>query len=187
MCPTNGSDSVLNTNAVVGPRTVARPLCVGAVLAVTVTGASVDRRGELLDDEVEQPVDADRPGGGADDDGREPRAGEPVLGAGDDVLLGQRALLEVLLDQARRRTRRPPRSASRGRGRPSRAGRRATRTPRPSARSGRGRPSRAGGRRRRRTRAPGRSAARTGRPGCRTRRRAGRAWPRSRPARGRAC
>ena len=68
-------------------------------MPITVIGRRVERRGKLLDDEIEQSVDADRLGGRTDDHRRETRVGEAELGAAHDVFLRERALLEVLLDQ----------------------------------------------------------------------------------------
>ena len=78
----------------------------------------------------------------------EPRVREAGLHARHDLLLGERALLEVLLDQLVVGLGDRLHQLLAGRDRPSRAARRATRPPPRSGRSGTGPPSRAGGRRR---------------------------------------
>ena len=69
------------------------------VFDVTVHGSAVDRRRELLGDEREQPVDTDRLGGRATDHRSDTGVREPGLHADGDLFLGERAVLQVLLDQ----------------------------------------------------------------------------------------
>ena len=89
-------------------------------LAMTVTGAAVERRGELLDDEVQQAVDADRLGGRADDHRREARASRTRASRRSRCAPRAACPPRGTPRSARRRIRRRPRSASRGQGRRSR-------------------------------------------------------------------
>ncbi len=99
MWPTNGSDTVLKTNAQSGAEASGSRVSSMSPLPTTVMAVAVGRRWELFDDEVQQPVDADRPRRRAADHRGEARPREPVLRARHDVFLGEGAAVEVLLDQ----------------------------------------------------------------------------------------
>ncbi len=155
MWPTNGSDTVLNTNAVSGPGGIAGAfLLVAALRRRDRTGPRSIGEGNSSTMNVEQPVDPDRlraptrrsPARAEPSRSRPSRRGRcPPRGASPPRGTSR---------SGRRRTRRPPPSASRAPGRPSRAGPRATRDSSAMGPSGSGRPSRAGDRRCPRTRAP---------------------------------
>ncbi len=61
--------------------------------------AVLDRRGEVVDDRVEQAVDAHVPGGDTAGDGEDRAVVGPVLERGDDLVVGDLLALEVALHQ----------------------------------------------------------------------------------------
>ena len=77
---------------------VAGPLLLLAPLVTTGTGPrSIGE--ELVGDELQHAIDADRPRRRRAQHRRDPRLREPPLDPVDDLVLGELALLEVLLDQ----------------------------------------------------------------------------------------